>query len=133
MRNLKTYKIFEDGNRIFKDIEDVCLELTDDGFQVTYETFQIFTDVNIHFIKIMKPLVVIDGGVASVEFVYRDIEDTVLRLINLLGDRYRYYKFTNDHQYLFQEEDDINKAPPGKITTFSIKWEEQNRNLFKAI
>jgi len=69
MKHLKTYKIFE--SYIKHDIDDILLELEDEGFTTT---------VTNRFIRIWKH---------NTRFKYVEIEDVVERLMNFLDDKFK--------------------------------------------
>ena len=76
----ETYKIFEakEGyqKKLLNDIEDILLELKDDGFEVCVQ------NSNIAFY--------IDDEIETRNFKYSKVKDVINRLIDFLGDRLIY-------------------------------------------
>lgn len=101
MKHLKTKKIFESfsgqsiDSPVIDDIKDICLELSDDGFNIDIDDnptilYKYQQNYDIISIVIQRN----DGG----RFYYKDAKEVVDRLEDYLGDRmYRKFVWEGNH------------------------------------
>jgi hypothetical protein len=71
MKWIKPYKLFESKINLNDDLKDICLELSDEGFEIDINSKDPF-----YRITIFKSL-----GVADVEFPIKKCKDVILRII----------------------------------------------------
>lgn len=106
MKYLKTYKLFEADSFNLETIKDILLELEDDDFTIQVnpdiELKDWFFDTKIREwrynsyteIIITRRVLGHNGGLSGFEFIWRDIKDTIFRLM--------------DYYYLENEAPEIN-------------------------
>ena len=83
MKHLKTYKIFESID-IIDTLNDICLELNDDGFKGYGSNGSDVKPVRVkgNFETVVTLLMTKDDG-----FYFDDIKDIIYRITGILGDK----------------------------------------------
>ena len=82
MQYIKSYKIFESASHIsIEDIKDICLEISDRGIPVVYAEPQY----NSRYFPMSDNYIFISNSVAT---KWIDVKDTILRLIDYLGNNF---------------------------------------------
>ena len=91
MKHLKTKILFEkvDVYEMAEDIKDICLEIEDEGFSISYGNYNYFRNLagNIVITKGGKGGSVADDSLLN-EFKYSEVVDVVDRLKSYIGDRF---------------------------------------------
>jgi hypothetical protein len=84
MKHLKTIRIFESSERE-EDIKDICLELEDDGFSVTYNS--ALGPIKAIGIKLQHHSSH-NGNTDNTFFDYEQVKEVVDRIMLYLGDKF---------------------------------------------
>jgi hypothetical protein len=92
MRYIKTYKIFESID-IIDTLNDICLELNDDGFKGYGSNGSDVKPVRVkgNFETVVTLLMTKDDG-----FYFDDIKDIIYRITGILGDKLDTFKYKDD-------------------------------------
>ena len=98
MKYLKLFeKYLDPTNEILCDIEDICLELKDEGFGCTIQkikhyksnSYRLFIDKHLHY----NP----DGSRDYIQFTYKSVKETIDRIINyVVVDKVIIYKHNGE-------------------------------------
>lgn len=90
MKHLKSYKIFESID-IINTLNDICLELNDDGFRGYGSSDSDVKPVRASgsFGQGVSILMTKDGG-----FYFDDIKDIIYRITDILGDKLDTFKYS---------------------------------------
>ena len=101
MKHLKSYKIFESVD-IINTLNDICLELNDDGFRgygsSDSDVKPVRASGSFERDEGVSILMTKDGG-----FYFDDIKDIIYRITYILGDKLDTFKY-KDAQYLNEDE-----------------------------
>ena len=95
MKHIKTYKIFESNDNVIDDLTEICYELTDGRFSIRHyegienvSNFRRFDpDDKILFIYLSDHMDYQNFRHLQ-GFSFDEVRETVLRVIDYLGDRY---------------------------------------------
>src|ERR1035437_3484553 len=138
MKHIKTYKIFENTSEDAIDvIKDICIELYDEGFTMSYETnpypvTRKEDDTSIFRLYIRK---MISEG-ASTTFNYNEVKEVVERIGDYLDNRligtqlFAYHSKVKDVDRevaldWMDVDDDRFKKSYGNIRGVEIKWRNE--------
>jgi len=95
MKHIKTYKIFESNDNVIEDLTEICYELTDGRFSIKhYEGIESVSNFR-RFDPDDKILFIYLSDHTDYQnfrylqgFSFDEVRETVLRVIDYLGDRY---------------------------------------------
>lgn len=128
MKYLNSYRLFESGftsniagtgtvdDDTIKTIEEICYDITDEGFNIILNRGVISRDLSPNGREISY--IQIDKRIGSNEFKYSEVKDVVDRIVNYLDSRFVNYFIVSNGWHSIKNLKNFDRVTNAIIITF---------------